>query len=526
MKNTIISGALATALLITTAKAESEIRVSNEFSAVYNSVSGPGKGSSSLTPGLNFLDTLSLYGGGTAAGRWNYSYNAGLKAGDDPRADAKKVSLTGLQGRLTDKTHTLSAGDVFESFSQYSLASSLKGGSYRFAKEGSRIPELTAVFGWAYPRWDSLWRDPDTRTVKRQVWGSRLKTDLIPDLAAGISAVGVKDTERVSAGDSKYDGSNLTLDLAYNPIPGLTISGEHSRSDYDEAAAGSSEKGSATRIEAIGDADPSRVSMEYERVEPDFLSPMGASTPDRLKFKTRWRYKASKRVTVNSGLLWYRNNLDGQLSGTSRFWKPEVSVAVKRPLASRPYSFADLSYKFDRKYGASGSASDHYLSANWRDRYGEIDHDLNLGYTMYDAAGVREAGEVNFNTSLNTRLQKGDFVWKPSLNLGGWYSSDELTDFVDKVYEYSLGLGFEAPEKNLSADLRLGRNELKKEDPAQDDSGRFFANFAAYWRPAGLKEKLGDTTLFVRAGFNDYTFSTASREFSERTVTAGINTAF
>lgn len=190
MKKNIIAGALIAALIPAASRAESEIRFSNEFSAVHNSISGPGKGSSSLTPGLNFLDTLSLYGGGTAAGRWNYSYNAGLKAGDDPRADAKKVSLTGLQGRLTDKTHTLSAGDVFESFSQYSLASSLKGGSYRFAKEGSRIPELTAVFGWAYPRWDSLWRDPETRTVKRQVWGSRVKSDLIPDLAAGISLVG------------------------------------------------------------------------------------------------------------------------------------------------------------------------------------------------------------------------------------------------------------------------------------------------------------------------------------------------
>ncbi len=526
MKRTIIAGALAMTFFPGVAKAESEIHFSNELSATHNSISGPGKKNSSLTGGLNFLDTLSAYGSGSTEKGWEYSYNTGIKATDDPRMDAKKVSLTSLQGRLTDKTHTLSAGDVFESFSQYSLASSLKGGAYKFLKDGSGLPELTAVFGWAYPRWDSLWRDPDTRTVKRQVWGSRLKKDLLTDLSAGISMVGVKDTDRQSAGDSKYDGSNLTLDLAYDPIPGLTITGEHSRSDYDERTGGTSDKGTATRVEAVGDTDPSRVSMEYERVEPDFLSPMGSSTPDRLKFKTKWRYKATKRVTVNSGLLWYRNNLDGQLAGTSRFWKPEVSVAVKRPLAARPYSFADLSYKFDRKYGASGSASDHYLNANWRDRYGELDHDMNLGYTMYDAKGVREADEVNFNTSLNTRLQKGDFAWKPSLNLGAWYSSDELTDFVDKVYEYSLGLGFEAPEKNLNADLRFGRNMLEKEDSAQDDSGRFFANLAAYWRPAALKEKIGDSTLFVRAGFNDYSFSTTSRSFREKIVTMGMNTAF
>lgn len=526
MNRTLIAGALATALISPAAMAGNELHLSNEFSAVHNSLSGPGKNSSSLTEGLNFLDTLNIYGNGSNTKGWEYNYSAGLKATDDPRMDAKRASLTNLQGRLTNKTHTLTAGDVFESFSQYSLASSLKGASYKFLKEGSGLPELTGVFGWAYPRWDSLWLDPDTRTVKRQVWGSRLKKDLLPDLAAGISMVGIKDADRQSAGDTKYEGGNLALDLAYSPIPGLTLSGEHSRSDYDEATGGTSDKGTATRIEAVGDADPSRVSMEYERVEPEFLSPMGSSTPDRLKFKTRWRYKASKRVTVNSGLLWYRNNLDGQLSGTSRFWKPEVSVAVKRPFSSRPYSFTDISYKFDRKYGNGSSASDHYLNANYRDRYGEIDHDLNLGYTIYDARGVREADEVNFNTSFNTRLEKGSVVWKPSLNLGAWYSSDELTDFVDKVYEYSLGLGFEAPEKNLNADLRFGKNILEKEDSSQDDSGRFFASLAAYWRPAGLKEKIGDSTLFVRAGFNDYTFSTTSRSFREKTVTAGINTAF
>lgn len=520
MKNTAAALLL---LLAGNAWAETEFHATNELSATYNEAAGPGKAASSLTRGLNFLETLNLYGSGNR-GAWDYSYTAGAKATDDERNDAKKVSLTGLQGRATNKVHTLTAGDVFESFSQYSLATSLKGGSYRFNKEGTRLPEVTGVFGWAYPRWDSVWRDPRTRSVTRRAAGLRLKQELTPDLWAAGSYVGTKDTGRVNPADALYDARNYTFDFGYNPIPGLTAAGEYSASDYDEASSGASERGSAARLELTGDADPSRVTLEYENVEPDFLSPLGSASPDRRKVKAKWRYKYSPRVTVTSGLLWYRNNLDGQLAATTRNWKPEAAVAVKRPFAARPYSFADLSYRFDRKYGAGSSGADHYLNANYRDRFGELDSDTNLGCTLYKTkTAVRDASEVTFNTALSSRHETGAVVLKPAVNLGTWYARDELADAADKLYEYSLGLGLEAPRANLTADLRAGQNLLRKE--AGEDSDKFFAALSAYWRPR-LLAKLNESTLFLRAGYNSYDFTTAANNFREKTVTVGLNASF
>lgn len=506
------------------AAAQSEFHASNEFSVVNNSVKGAGKAASSLTEGNNFLEVLNLYGSG-AKGAWNYNYTVGGKATDDERNDAKKVSLTNIQGRATNNVHTMTLGDVFESFSQYSLATSLKGGSYRFNKEGTRLPEVTGVFGWAYPRWDSVWKDPVTRTVTRQASGLRVKQPVTTDLWAAGSYVGTKDTARVTAGDALYDAKNYTFDFGYNPMPGLTAAGEYSASDYDEATVGTSETGSAVRLELTGDADPSRVSLEYENVQPDFYSALGSASPDRRKVKTKWRYKYSKRVTVTSGLLWYRNNLDGtKTAGTTYNWKPEVSVAVKKPFSARPYSFADLSYRFDRKFGGGSSGADHYLNANYRDRLGEIDSDTNLGYTRYQTeTDVRDSSEVNFNTSFASRHQVKAVVFKPSLNLGTWYSRDELADETDKLYEYSLGLGFDAPDASLTADLRLGANMLRKE--TGDDSDKFFATLGAYWRPK-LLAKLNESTFFLRAGFNDYAFTTTSRNFREKSLTVGLNTAF
>lgn len=520
---------LCAALLLAAAapvRAESEFHASNEFSVVNNSVKGAGKAASSLTEGNNFLEVLNVYGSGTKAA-WAYNYSVGGKATDDERNDARKVSLTNLQARATNKTHTLAVGDVFESFSQYSLATSLKGGSYRFAKEGSKLPELTAVFGSAYSRWDSLWNDPVTRTVNRQATGLRLKQQLGPDLWAAGSYVGAKDTARISAGDPLYDARNYGVDFGYNPIPGLTMNGEYSSSDHDEATNGLSEKGAATRFEITGDADPSRVTLEYENIHPDFLSPLGSATPDRRKFKGKWRYKYSKRVTFNSGLLWYRNNLeDNVAAGTTYNWKPELGVSVKRPFASRTYSNADLSYKFDRKYGAGSSGADHYLNANYRDRFGSLDSDTNLGYTRYKTeTDVRDASEITFNTALSSRHELKSVVLKPSVNLGTWHSKDELADATDKLYEYSLGLGLDAPNANLTGDLRLGANMLRKSAANTDDSDKFFATLAAYWRPK-LLAGLNDSTIFLRAGFNDYGFTTTSRNFREKTLTLGLNTAF
>lgn len=511
------------------AAAQSEFHASNELSATQNDIAGPGKSASSLTKGLNFLEILNLYGNGTR-GAWNYNYTVGGKATDDERNDAKRVSLTNIQGRATNNIHTVTAGDVFESFSQYALATSLKGGSYRFLKEGTKLPEVTGVFGWAYPRWDAVWNDPLTRTLKRQGAGLRVKQGFGADLWAGVSAVSAKDTGRVNETDALYDAKNYTLDFNYLPMPGLTAAGEYSLSDAElsasAGAAKASSKGNAARFELVGDADPSRVSIEYENVEPDFYSALGSASPDRRKIKARWRYKHGKRVTLSSGLLWYRNNLDNKLAATTRNWKPEISAAIKKPFASRPYSFADLSYKFDRKYGAGNSGADHYFNANYRDRFGELDSDTNLGYTLYRTkTDVRDAKEVNFNTSINSRHQVSAVVLKPSVNLGTWYSRDELAEETDKLYEYSLGLGVEAPDANLTSDLRFGSNMLRKSAAGTDDTDKFFASLSAYWRPK-LMEKLNDSTLFLRAGFNDYSFSTANRNFREKSVTVGLNTSF
>ncbi|MBN2655008.1 MAG: hypothetical protein JXR79_07875 [Nitrospirae bacterium] len=111
--------------------AQNEFHLSNEFSLTYNDVSGPGAASSSLTEGIRHLNIFNMYGNGKTTD-FDYSYTMGFKLTDDPRNDVKQLSLTNLQSRISTLKHVLTLGDTFESFSQYSLSTALKGGSYRY----------------------------------------------------------------------------------------------------------------------------------------------------------------------------------------------------------------------------------------------------------------------------------------------------------------------------------------------------------------------------------------------------------
>lgn len=504
--------------------AENEFHLSNEFSVTANDVSGPGASQSSLTDGTRYLEVFNLFGSGRL-GEYDYNFTLGAKATDDDRNDINGLSLTNLQGRLTNKVHTLTLGDTFESFSQYALNTAVKGGSYKFTPEGG-LPEVTLVYGVAYSRWDNFW---DIDAIDRRVTGARIRQNFGADFQAGFSAVRSDDRDRVMDQD-QIDNRTYTLDWEYRPIPGLTIQGESSWADgsVDSASGPDSEiGGSAHKLTAIGDGDPSRVTLEYERVSPDYQTVAGSATPDREKAKAKWRYKYAKEVTITTGFLWYHDNLDGDKDYRTDHYKPEVTVGLKR-LFGRQYAAADISYKLDRAVSSAVHSSDHFFTLGYRDRFGVFDSDTNLGYTFYDAnrSVERQDKEFTYNTSLSSRHTAGIFVLKPGLYLGGWTRNDELSDDTDQIYEYSASLGVDVPAWQVTSNIKVGENRLEKD--AGTDSAKTFANLNVYWRPEKLAGIQG--MLFMRAFVNDYRYDPSlaggSQDFRENSLTAGLNLQF
>ncbi|MCX7641531.1 MAG: hypothetical protein N2Z20_02720 [Elusimicrobiales bacterium] len=496
----------------------SETHFSNELQLYNNDISGNGKLQSSLTEGFSYINIFNLYGNGEKE-VFNYSYNIGIKITDDSKNDIKNISLTNLQGNFIKDYHIFNFGDIFENFSQYTLATSLKGISYKFLKQNSKLPKIYAIFGNPYPRWDSFWNEPKTKVTKRQVYGLKIKEN-IGDLEIGGNYLNSKDVELVNE-NQKFRTSNYSVDFNYIILDGLNLNGEFAKSNGDEKISNKSLNGKALRLEAVGDAEPSRVSIEYENIEPDYTSLLGSAISDRRKIKAKWKYKYSNLVNLNSSLLYYRDNLTNQKKQTTYTYRPEISLSIKKVFSSRPLSYANISYKFDRKYGPA-SQKDHYFNINYQDKFKDIENDTNIGYTTYKTdPNKRNSSEINFNTSFLKRIDKNDSTITPSLNLGSWYSKDELSNTTDKIYEYSMGLIYEKIQASFNIDFKMGQNFLKKQN--SQDSEKTFALINCYYKTRMINY---DSTIFLKIAYNNYNFSINSNDFREKSITFGVNTSF
>jgi len=508
-------------VFVSQAMAGHDVHFYNNFSVTMTDVSGSGDDQSSLSEGSSFLNVLTVNGKGNLD-QFDYRYSLGGKATDDSRNDVQEFSLTRFQGRLSNQIHTFTAGDTFESFSQYSLNTAIKGVSYRYSNSGNMVPDVTVLYGVAYPRWDNLW---GLDAVQRNVLGTRIQQHLTDEFWVAANYVQSRDHDRVE-GLSLYDTDTIAIDWEYLPIPGLTLMGELAFSDTEESVSSSGttidQNGHAFHLEAIGDGGPSRVVLEYERVSPEFLTLLGSATPDREKAKATWRYKFTRTLSFNFGFLWYRDNLDGDLDFRTDHYRPEIGVTIKRPFKRR-YAVAYVTYKFDRSYGGGTSTKDHYLNFGYRDRFGAIDSDTNLGVTLYDTDASRDSDEFIYNTTLSTRYTVGKFVLKPSLRFGGWTLEDDLANDRDQIWEYSLGLGVDIPALKITSHLRVGINRLEKE--SGDDLGKTLASMNIYYRPDFLS-MFDYGQIYVRAHMNDFSYSTDSRDFRENSITTGLIVRF
>ena len=511
-----------------------EFHFSNEFSETFNEVTGLGSNQSSLTKGWRYLDVMGINGSGDLGRGWTHSYNVGLKASDDPKNDLKHISLTNLNAKFSNKTHTFNLGDTFDSFSQYTLNTALKGASYKYLDDGAFFSEVTLLSGFAYPRWDNAFSIGfgHVSIIDRIVWGARTKMDVLDNFAIGVNAVGTRDVMSIPPGEQSFDNSRTySLDFEFKPLPGLTFRGEAAYGEAKElpqvGAAFVSHGGSAFRIEAVGDQDPSRVSLEYERVSSDFMTLTGAATADREKAKAKWRYKAAKNITTNLGFLWFHDNLDGlKAQGTTFYYKPDAGVTFKN-VFGRKYSAVDLSYKFDyAELQGLTTKSDNIVNVNYRDRFWLIDTDSNFGYISYNTLrpSANRRNEFTGNTTISSRYTFDSLILAPSIYLGIWRSNDELAATSDQIYEYSGGMSIDLPAANVNTSFKGGQNRLLKSNG--DNSTKYFANASAYWRPKQL-ESISQTTLYARYALNDFAFKADfSRDYRENSLTMGLNFMF
>ena len=509
-----------------------ELHANNELDLTYNMIGGQGASQSSLQKGWVYSDALNLSGNGAFKG-YEYRMNLGVRYTNDQQLDVKKVLLTNLQGRISDGNNTLNVGDTFESFSQYSLNSALKGASYKYYDSQKESPELTLVYGLAYPRWDNFYGDSEVKALKRTAAGARLKQTLSPDFWLGMSALNVTDDahSRIFDTDPVYENSVYSMDFEYRPAAGLTVRNETAAGfaslTPQKGAAAAKADGSAQQTELIMEQGKNRVNLEYERVSPYFLTLLGSASTDREKLKGKWKYKYDRDISFNFAMLWFRDDLNRQKAYQSSSYKPEIGVTLAK-LFNRQYGTADLDYKYDRVYGGGASTVNHLINANYRDRFFGLDSDTNAGYSIYKTnAKVRDEQELLVNTSLRDRRTMGKFVFKPALYLGVWTDKNELSNSRDKIYEYSVALDPEIPSQKITSTFKAGQKRLLK--AGADDLTRTFLNCNIFYKAPFLNKlfaNLNQGVLYFKARVNDLSYTTAAKSFTETSLSTGVNVEF
>lgn len=502
-----------------------EFRVVNDLQVNINDISGPGRSSSSLTDGTNYIETLNIYTKGTGDD-FSYMFNIGGRTTNDKRQDSAEFALTSLKGHFTYQSHQLDAGDIFESYSQYSLDSALKGTSYKYYNEADELPNFAVVYGLAYARWENVWDGYGLSAVKRQVFGGDISHDINPVLTTGLSVIHSDDSESVYSSDSLFENTIYALYLKYTPIPGLTINAESAYSDTTEddwvGSLIDSYAGNAQKLEIIGDGHPSRVVLKYERVSPKFKTLVGSAISDQERFNSSWRYHYSKTVTTQLGLLWMRNNINDS-SQMIHIWQPSANISVRK-LFDRKYANTSLSYKLERKKDNTLSTKNHFVALTHSDRYGSIDNSTSFGVNRFDTDNAtRDQLDLTANTTFNTRIKKGAFIIKPMLSAGTFYYENQLDNGTNRVLQYSVGCGLDIPKKKIYSKVSVGQNRLHSYN--QDNSYKWFSRFHIYYRPSFLGY-LNHSTFSLRGAWNDYSFSTTSRDFVEKSVSIGINIPF
>lgn len=502
---------------------QNEFRLINDVQVNFNDISGPGRSASSLTDGTTYIESLNIYSRGNK-GDFKYIFNLGGRTTNDKRYDKAKFALTSLKGNFVYQNHQVTAGDIFESYSQFSLDSALKGTSYKYYNEEDNLPNVSFVYGVAYPRWENLWDGYDLVALQRDVFGANITHDFNPVFTAGFSVVHSDDSQPVTVNDALFNNTIYALDAKYTPIIGLTINAESAFSDTSENDSGSTNSytGSAQKLEIIGDGHPSRVVLKYERISPKFKTLTGSAISDQERFNSSWRYKYNKNITTDLKFLWFRNHINGSPQMTHN-WQPSANITVRK-LFGRRYAKSSLSYKFEKKSGNDLTTLNKYLTLTHSDRYGILENSTSLGLNSFNTNNAtRDQVDYTANTTFNSRHKKGDFVIKPMISAGTFFYENQLIHQTNQVLQYSTGLGLDIPKKKIYSKLTFGQNKLQSF--GQDNSNKWFTRFHIYYKPQ-FSKYLNKSTFSLKGAINDHSFSTSTRNFVEKSLSFGINFPF
>ncbi len=495
----------------------------------YANVSGPGKAASTYDQGFTYWTALGLSGKGNF-GQVQYTHSFRVRFSDDTkRNNGTKFGLDKAAFGVIYKDAKLNGGDFYESYSQYTNRAQLQGVNFAYAPAKKGALQVRSLFGYAYARWDEMWRSEDLKVKNRQVAGVNLRQAFMDRFNVGLSYMRTDDSDRMIWNDPLNYNNIGSIDYSITAIPKkVTISGESAASfttiNPNSLATQNQEiDGMANRVQVAGTFDPHNLTVQYERVDPRFRTLTGAADLDREKVNFTWRFKTSPVTNLTANFLWYQDQLENP-SNRTQLYRPQLSLNTSK-LFKRETNRMNMNVAVECQEHASGrSLANIYSGISYGDTFFKLlNSATDLGVNRIDnCAKGRDKFDYTFKQTFGTSHSiSQNLVLKPTLNFGSTYTEDKITNDINKVFDYSLGLIFDMPKSKLSTNFKVGQNRYISQ--RVDDSEQFYFNFNVNYRPESIFGWKTGATLYLRALMNDFNFDNADRSFRESNVTVGVS---
>ncbi len=507
---------------------QEERQVTLDVAANQNWVSGPGAAQSFLLPGRHVASDFS-YRYRRTDGDQSFVVSLHGRSTDDRTVDSQTWSLSNLELGWSDAVRRYAVGDVMADFSPYSLTGAVKGASYSFRPGAGQPgqPEISFVHGVSYPRWENFWGGADLKAIKRTVSGVNVRQPAGAKADLGVSVVRTSDSGRLADWDELFQNNLYAVNWEFRPQAGLTFKGESafSRTVKSPAAGVADEqlRGNAHLLAMSREDKRQKWFWEYERVSPQFTTLLGWAFADQERAKVKWTSQLSPDLGLTAGLAWARNKLGGSSQPyRTDIYQPEIVLSFNAPF-KRDNATLDLGLRLDRRCGGGTGTADRSVTAAYRDVFGNVDADISLDYALADTApydfGTKNKN-LTFSVTLGGSVKKDEYILRPTLNIAYTRNTDVLNHYHDRMFEASVGLGYTRPQDDLSATLRVGKNQnLKQVTP---DAGKWFANFRLEARPKYLRLLSENAKQYLEVSINTYKFDDAGNNYRETSVVTGI----
>ena len=224
-------------------------------------------------------------------------------------------------------------------------------------------------------------------------------------------------------------------------------------------------------------------------------------------------------------MLWFHNRLSGSPKTVrTDSYQPEFTVSFNAPF-KRDNATLDLRLGLDRRMSADTNVADRNIGINYRDIIGATDLDLSLEHAWFDTRPYdsgNKNNEFNATLTLGTRIQKGDALWRPNITIGSRRNRNVLEAYSDRMWEYSLGIGYDVPNQGFTSNLRIGQKYNTNGKAGVDSSQRWFASLDMEAKPRYLAWISPNAKHYLRIGINDYKFDSAGNNYRETSIVTGI----